>query len=243
MLTKHTVKYRVRAHDVAVNKKMHLPALMRMLQDASLQHAILIGASIWDDRMENTSWVLIKKELKIMSYPALNTLLRVETYPSSFDKYFACRDWMVFDEQDQIIASATSQWAVINIESRKMARLPEHLFEIVLPSENLGTANFKLVFDQEPSTSNHYLINRFDLDWNGHLNNSRLIEYMTACIPASDYNAKFQNFKIQFKSEVLLGEKLLVEYYAVENKAVLRASNAANSKLVALAELSPINAK
>jgi len=196
MEAKHIANYRVRAHDVSENKRIHLPALLRILQEASLQHAIILGASIWDKRMENKSWVLIKKELKIHAYPSLNAMLRVTTYPSAFDKFFAYRDWIVHDEEENIVAVASSQWAVINLDTRKMEKLPPHLFDIRLPESNLDQLNFKLRFNQQATASAKFTVHRYDLDWNGHLNNSKLIEYMLAAIPQENYKEHYDKFQV-----------------------------------------------
>ncbi len=234
---KHIANYRVRAHDVSADKHMHLPALLRMLQEASLQHAILLGASIWDTRMANKTWVLIKKEMEVFSYPLLNAVLRVETYPSDFDKFFAYREWQVFDQENNLVAEARSQWAVIHLETRKMDKLPKHLFDIQLPKSNLAKTNFKIRFEKEASSVTDYVINRFDLDWNNHLNNSKLIEYMLAAIPQEQFKS-FRHFKILFKSEVLLGDHLQVSFYQEENEALLKATKAHDEKIVALISVS-----
>jgi len=234
---KHIASYLVRAHDVSENRKIHPPALLRIMQDASLQHALKLGASVWDKQMKGHSWVLIKKEVKLYTYPSLNDKIRVETYPSHFDKYFAFRDWVVYDSGDNIIASAKSQWTVININTRKMAKLPEHLYSIALPEINLGKTNFKIVFNENPSFSKTFIVHRFDLDWNSHLNNSKLIEYMIASVPQNHFKENFTNFRIQFKSEALLGDALDIEFYPKSDVVHLRATNKRTEKIVALAEL------
>ncbi len=237
MKGKYVGTYRVRAHDVSEDKLIHLPAFIRILQDASLQHAIHLGVSIWDPSMENTSWVLIKKEINISSYPPLNTTIKVETYPSSFDKFFAYRDWIAYDESNTIIATAKSQWAVIDLSTRRMARLPEHLLSITLPEENLGQPNVKIELNNEPLSQTSFNINRYDLDWNGHLNNSKLIEYMLASIPQEQFEGNYNSIKIIFKSEMLLGDTLRVDYYHEDGKEKLKATNLRENTLVALIEV------
>ena len=233
----YTESYRVRAHEVSTDKCINLPSLIRIMQEASLQHAIQLGASIWDTRMQNRSWVLIKKEVKIEYYPLLNTIIHVKTYPSHFDKFFAYRDWICTDEQGKTIATGISQWTLIDGETRKMAKVPEHLFDIQLAKTNLGKPTFKGTFIQSNHKAYSRIIDRYDLDWNNHLNNSSLIKYMLASLPESIDQKSIKTFKVVFKSEAKLGDVISTSFYEENGNIKIASKNSDTNKILAISEI------
>ena len=93
----YSSRFNVKGHDVNVNKKMTVPSLLRNMQEASLQHARILNTSAWDMEEDKITWVLIRKEIKILQSLALDKTYSILTYPSGFDKFFAYRDYLIFD--------------------------------------------------------------------------------------------------------------------------------------------------
>ena len=87
-----------KGHDVNNGKFITIPILLRYLQEASLQHARNLKASVWDMTEDQLSWVLVRKSIKIVKSLKLDNTYSIITYPSGFDKFMAYRDYLVFDE-------------------------------------------------------------------------------------------------------------------------------------------------
>ena len=154
-----------------IHKKMTIPSLIRNMQEASLQHARILNTSAWDMEEDKITWVLIRKEIKFLNALDLDSTYTILTYPSGFDKFFAYRDYLIFDENKKLVVGASSTWTLLQTEERKLIKIPEKILEIGAPK---GTRflpqpekNLKLPEDME--TKDLRKVRQYDLDWNTSL--------------------------------------------------------------------------
>ena len=96
--------FRVRAHEVDVNKNLTIPALLKIMQEASMGSAEQLNVSVWDLEKSNLSWVLLRKKVTVHEMPRLGETVIIKTNPSGFDRALAYRDYRAFNEEGKILA-------------------------------------------------------------------------------------------------------------------------------------------
>lgn len=228
----HKAQYRIRTHEIDVSKQITSPAIIQIMQEASMQQVIDIAASVWDLEKEKLTWVLMKKELSVFHRPLLNDEITVHTYPSGFNRFFATRDYKCFDKEGCLFASATSVWVLIHLESRKMVKMLDRFLNLELPETSiLPQLDFKLKTPKNPKLIRSHKVGQFDLDWNKHLNNSILNNIMLTDLEDPHSIKKLQ---LAYKSEALYKDEIEIYCHYNSDNAEILAWNKTRTKELAL---------
>jgi len=169
----HQQSFTIRIHEVDADRQLTVPALLRLLQEASMQHIIKLKASVWDLAAQQISWVLLRKQLNVLKPAKMGERITVLTYPTGFDKFFAYRDYLVFSADKELIATAATTWSLIDVQSRKLTKVPDHLLHLVAPEhlKRLKRAEARMPRPTALVAEREQIITNYDLDWNGHVNN------------------------------------------------------------------------
>ncbi len=220
----HKEQFSIRTAEINHLRKIHPHALIQLMQEASMQHTIGMQVSIWDLESMNGSWVLIKMEVNFYHYPSLNENIKVHTFPSGKEGYFTFRDYMVYDTADRICATASSQWTMMNTESRKLMRIPDSFGTLIFHTdEPLPKPDFRLLPVHNSAHFIEITSGYLHLDWNGHVNNVLMIRMIMESLGNEIfYRKKLKSLKIQFKSEVVISQKLKIAYETGETENNIR---------------------
>lgn len=216
---KQTDLYQIRCCELGVTQEINIVALVEIMQETSMRHVLRLNSSAWDLASENLTWVLIRKELHVKRYPHLNETIRVVTYPSGFEKVLAYRDFKVYDDNQRLIAWASSTWTLMNTKSRKLERIPQRFLEMTTPVDEviLDRPGTNLNSLSQKIHAKDYRIGYFDLDWNGHVNNTSYLRLMIDSLPLELLNMKrLLSINFQIKSESLYNQVLSLFYIDTE---------------------------
>jgi medium-chain acyl-[acyl-carrier-protein] hydrolase len=222
-------RYKVNVHDVNADKYLTIPSLLRSMQDCSLLHARVLKTSVWDMEADYISWVLLRKEIKIIEPLQLDDVYTVITYPSGFDKFFAFRDYLVFNEKNKLVATASSTWSLINTDTRKLSKIPSKILEIGTPKdlEFLSQADKINDSPEDWEFVDARKVRPYDLDWNSHINNIVVVRYLLEPYKANVFEDQqivklllhFKNeIEINREVEVLIGKKGASLYTMLKSK-------------------------
>lgn len=233
-----TESFKIRTHEIDINKRIKISALVQLLQEASMSNAIKLGVSVWDLEGQSLSWVLVKKEINITRLPFLAETITVVTYPSGLERLFAYRDFIVKDLNNEVIVTASSTWILMNTETRKIVKpklsIPTPVDVSPLPRPSF---NFTKLDQYELKAS--FEVNWHDLDWNNHVNNVFLIKRILES--SSDellQSGTLESIKIQFKTESFWKDKLTSNFQSIDNHntrhSIIRGND---NKVIAIAEL------
>jgi acyl-ACP thioesterase len=117
----------------------------------------------------------------------------------------ANREFLIRNENNGIIARASSVWILINFDKRRPVRIPKEFGELY------GINNEKAwTFDsgdekipQEAYIEKEMAIMRSDVDTNGHVNNKKYVGWLLETLPEDVYrNYSLSDFDIRYKKEV-----------------------------------------
>jgi len=208
----HITQFKVRACEINENQEITFPALVQLLQEASLENIINLKLSAWDDDRGSFAWVLLRKEIEVFRYPKLGEEITVETYPSGFEKIFAFRDYRMFDLEKNLLASASSTWTYMNLKTRRIAKIPKKFlkFDASAENETLPRPRNKISPLVDISAKVEMRIRKYHLDWNGHVNNNHYFKFLLEVIEPPIPGKGPSLVVIHIKNECLLGEQIEV---------------------------------
>ena len=206
--------YKVNGHDVNADKYLTIPSLLKSMQECSLQHARELKTSVWDMEEDHISWVLIRKEMKIIEPLQLDDVYTVITYPSGFDKFFAFRDYLVFNEEKKLVAAASSTWTLIDTDTRKLSKIPNKVLNIGTPKDLKFLSQPEKVMGRPEvwKSVDKRKVRPYDLDWNSHVNNIVLVRYLLEPYKSDGIeDQQIMKLLFHFKNEIEIDKEVEVQ--------------------------------
>lgn len=222
-----TENFKIRTYETDFHKTATIPALIRLLHEAAMRHVIQLKLSIWDLEDHRISWVLMRKQLRVFRLPALHETVTVTTYPSGYDKFFTYRDYHLHSSSGELLAEASSSWLLMDLDTRKMARIPDFildpLIELFPPEEAcLPRPTGKYPAFTEATLQQDYKVHWHDLDFNGHLNNITYVQWMLDTLPMETLrNRQLQQVDITYRLECSFDDLIRVEVQALDRNRFL----------------------
>lgn len=237
----HQTHYTVRTSEIDQHKKLTAPALFQLMHETAMQHVLQLKLSVWDLETANLAWVLMRQQANIHQMPILGDKLRIFTYPSGFEKLFTYRDYYVYNEHNECLASSTTTWMLMDTASRKPARIPPSIVSILTQQTpnipHLDRCPGKLPEMPTTKKDSGRMVHWYDLDFNGHLNNVIYARWMLEGLPEAVLNHRaITGFQIHYKAEAHLNDTLICQTETLsENRFLHRLVRGSDQRETAIA--------
>ena len=175
-----TEHFTVELPDVGENNELTNKGFLKMLQEIACIHSNHVGYSVADAVESGNAWILLNWKLQVFSRPKWNNKLTVNTWSSKHTFVAYYRDFEVFDEQNNLVAVATSKWVFYDLNKGTFAKFDDSAnskFEIVDKHVFENEIKEKIIEPKVSEISSQYTITRRDIDTNHHVNNLNYIDF------------------------------------------------------------------
>lgn len=224
-MNKYKETFTINGFHTGPNGRVFIPALFNFMYEAAGNHCIEEQITVADLNKIGLTWMLSQFNAEFKRIPAFRDVLTVETWPTGARGLYSCRDFHVTDQNNEEIIRATSAWLTINLEKRRIVRLPQKIVDIH-PTENaerLIIDNFKekIAEPAEADRVNGFKADYSTLDVNSHVTSAVYIRWLLDALPF-DFHLKktIVSFKIIHKAEILPGEEARAEYKINGNEVI-----------------------
>ena len=207
--------------DVGKDGLLENRAILEMLEDIGAYHSDLAGYGINNIPEKKVVWILLGWKLKVIKRPKYGQVLYIHTWSRGIEKFYAFRDFEVYDEENNLCAIATSKWLLVDSKTEKIARVEPEIADRY--QSEVGKCVFKeekikkLKEPKEYISEMTYTTRRRDIDVIGHMHNLYYLYLAYEALPEEEYNKRpFNHVRIQYKNQIKLGETAKCKY-AKEN--------------------------
>ena len=207
---KFSQEYWINANDTDLNGIVSAGAVLRYMQDAANWQMEKQGPS-FDALWENGySFVLSRIALSIYAPMRSHELITAQSWAIASKGYIYQRCYRIV-RGDDIVAEASSAWALLGKEDRK----PRRVGEVPLnyseddPLELDMPLRFRVPQEIQMNLVGERVIGYSDVDRNGHLNNTRYPDLYCSYLPDMRHK-RVISFSVSFLSEAPLGESVKV---------------------------------
>ena len=189
--------------DVDYNNNLKIKSALSYLEDIAGIHSNIAGFGLLDIPKNKKTWVLIDWQLEFIRRPKYSENLKVKTWSNGIDKISALRDFYMYDEEDKIVARATSKWALIDLETMNITK-PNDVIMNLYTTENEKVFEGKIEKVKEPEnyiSSVDVKITKDMIDANGHVHNINYIDFATQSMPL-EVMQEAKNINVHYKKEI-----------------------------------------
>lgn len=195
--------------------------LLSYLEDVACMHSEIAGYGVTDMEEVKRTWVLLSWKIKVIKRPKFNDVLNVKTWSRCIDKFYAFRDFKVYNQDNELVCTATSKWIFINTESEKIVKVSDEVASKYEPEEESVFEETDLPKLNEPKefiNKIDYKITRNMIDINKHLHNIYYMDIAKEALPEDIFfSNELNEFEIMYKREVKLGETVKAIYSKEED--------------------------
>lgn len=191
--------------------ELSIPSLFRILQTVATNGAEAIGAGKSETTDKGYLWVLTRMDVEINRMPLFLEHIKVYTYPGKLLGFFYFRHFYAEDGKGNLLFRVSSSWALLEEKTRKIVMRPPFSFsfpqeaqEGELPRPDKLRAPEE-GYDQQSKRKVTYSM----CDLNGHLNNTRYMEFIVDCKTRDFYKSHTPaSILINFEKEIVEQEEV-----------------------------------
>jgi len=202
--------YRLRWLDLDRYGRIQPVTVLDLCQDVATLQAEDMGIGRDDMLKQGVFWAVVRLKYEIVREPGSYATVRVRTWPHTPSRFSFLRDFTISDTAGDLLAKATSEWVLMNVQTRKFVRMSDHYNG---PTDFIEDRAFqkkprKIVTFDEGNRPVHTVVPAFsDIDVNGHVNNARYPRFAVDALNPGEQDA-IRSFQIDYRHEVLPGQPL-----------------------------------
>lgn len=214
-----TENYKIGINDVDFSKRLKLSALSSFFQDIASIHAEKLGLGFDDIRLKaNAVWALIRMKAEILKYPVWEEEITIKTWPQLPGRLEFERDFIITGQDGSTLVRAASLWVILDAETRKLKKPSDIVTEYpqIIKDRALASGPEKLKPMADCTEVYKRYIGVSDIDMNGHLNNSKYMDFITDCFLMDELKCyECTQIQINFLNEAFAGDTLTMVKAAV----------------------------
>ena len=219
-----------------MNGHIKLPDVILLSLQVSGMQSIELGVSdktILEDY--NLVWIITEYDIEVVRLPRFAEEITIETEALSYNRLFCYRRFTIYDETGQELIHMLATFVLMDRDSRKVHAVEP---EIVAPYQS--DFDKKLIRGPKYESLNEpvskdYHVRFYDLDMNGHVNNSKYLDWIFEVMGA-DFLTQYIPKKINLKyvKEVRPGGVITsaVERNRLKSKHEITSDGATNAQAI-----------
>lgn len=229
--------YRLRWMDFDRYGRIQPTTLLDIFQDLATAQAEDMGIGRDAMMAKGVFWVIVRMKLEIVKAPEYYQVVKVRTWPHTPTRFSFLRDFSVRDEDGELLVKASSEWVLMDAESRKFASVKDYYDG---PNDFYEDRSFerkpRKVHDFEQGNLPVYTVvpSYSDIDLNGHVNNARYANYVIDALNPGEDGA-MKTFQIDYRYEVRPGEPLEMHTFVQDGVVLSKGVNPAGETAFACA--------
>ena len=162
-----------------MNGHIKLPDVILLSLQVSGMQSINLGVSDKDVLEQyNLVWIITDYDIDVVRLPQFAEEITIETEALTYNRLFCYRRFAIYDEAGQEIIHMVATFVLMDRDSRKVHPVEP---EIVAPYQSESSKKLlrgPKYAELEDAISKDYHVRFYDLDMNGHVNNSKYLDWI-----------------------------------------------------------------
>ena len=218
----YTQEFHILGSSVDRYGRLKSSMLLYYIQEVAGIHGSALGASFEALAARNLFWAIIRQKVQITRLPMAGETIRLETWAMPATRTYYPRSTVAYDAEGKEIFRAIGMWVLMDVNTRAMV-LPGKS-DVTVAGMLTGTelkAPGSLAAKNLGNAATRYVAYT-DLDRNGHMNNTRCLEWINDLLPSAFHKDHIPaEFTICYHSEAREGDELQLHWQVLEGGTLL----------------------
>ena len=126
----------------------------------------------------NLVWIIAGYDIEVIRLPRFGEEITIETEALSYNRLFCYRRFTIYDEAGQELIHMMTTFVLMDRDSRKVHAVEPEIvapYNLSFPKKLLRGPKYQSL---ENPISKDYHVRFYDLDMNGHVNNSKYLDWI-----------------------------------------------------------------
>ena len=213
MTTPYEKQFHIPASAVDCFDRLKPSQILDHMQEVAGDHSTMLGLSRQTLVEQGLFWAVIRHRVQITRLPKAGENITVKTWPMPTTRTAYPRSTILYDEDSKECLRAISLWVLMDKTTRAMVLPGKSGVEVeglLLGSELMAPGSIapKALVNTRQRT-----VLFTDLDWNGHMNNCRHLDWAMDLLPAEFHRQRsVSGFTVCYLSEATEGENLTLQW-------------------------------
>lgn len=175
----------VTAADVDCFDRLKPGRILTFMQEAAGDHSALLGTDRPALQQRNLFWAVIRHRVQVTRLPRAGETVTVETWPMPTTRSAYPRSTLALDADGNELFRCISLWVLMDTEKRRMILPGKSGVEVegLVRGSELAVPDSLMPLQTENRVAR--TVRFSDLDWNGHMNNCRYLDWVADTLPAA----------------------------------------------------------
>lgn len=239
MIFNETVKIGLK--DIEKDNILGNKAILKFFENIAGHHSDSLGYGLNNSNETHLSWILLEWKIRSIKRIEYGEELSIDTWSRSIEKYYASRDFKMYNSKGKLCVIGTSKWLLVNTEKGSIVKPDETMiakYESEPDNSVFEEDLEKIKVPEEYTNELLYTVRRKDIDFIGHMHNLYYLDLAYEVLPDDVYEKRlFNDVRITYKKEIKLGETVKCKYANIEDKHVVVITSEDDKTVHALIEL------
>ena len=189
--------------------RLKASTLLYFVQEVAGQHFSRISMDYDTLALRGMFWAIIRQKVQITRLPRRGETIRLETWPMPTTRVAYPRSVVAYDAQGNEVFRSISIWVLMDLNSRSMILPGKSGISVLgtLRGNELTAPNGLMA--KELRSLHSRTVSFTDLDRNGHMNNTRYMDWIDDLLPSSFHrDHAVAEFTVCYLSETREGQEL-----------------------------------
>ena len=217
----YTQNYEIKDNMVDCFGNLRPGQILFIAQDMGTRHCQELSLSYDVLASHRLVWAVTRHRVQITRLPKSGETIRVETWAMPTTRVAYPRSVVAYDEKGQELFRSITLWVLMNMDTRAMIQPGQSGIEVVGTDRGLELASPKGIVPRDMVNSSPRRVCFTDLDRNGHMNNTRYMEWVEDLFPSRFHREhKLKEFTVCYLAECREGQTLDMHYEIMEGGTV-----------------------
>jgi len=210
--------------DIAVDRYGRLkPSMILFIaQEIAGRHCVQLQVDYSVLESKRMFWAVTRHKVQISRLPVRGETIRIETWPMPTTRVAYPRSMVAYDEAGKELFRSISLWVLMDLDSRNMILPGKSGIDVAGTLRGNELASPLGLVAKPLDNSLDRTVRYTDLDRNGHMNNTRYLDWIDDLLPSLFHqNHTVREFIVCYMSEAREGQLLSLHYDFLEENCLL----------------------
>lgn len=220
------LEFRLTVGDLDDKDNITFYSIANLFQEAATIHAEELNVG-YDKMIEkNLAWIVARNKITIINNIKPSKIVKVKTWPHPNGRFDFDRDYLLLDENNNLIAKGTSKWLVYDLKRNFLCSSKGIMEDVNFKEEKNYSTKFDKINYGDFNDYNYisdYKIQKSDIDHYGHMNNAKYFILMNNALNIDVKN--ITEVQIDYLNQGYLNDNIKLyqkisnnEYYLIGKK-------------------------